>query len=203
VTSVINLPVQDNIRFGLGDIVIIGFFSPERLGKYIWGVGPVISFPTATDKVLGSGKWSAGPSIILGAQRQRWLAAIIAFNICSFAGDSDQADVNRTQVDIVFRYHLGNRWIFVSSPTIQADWYAKDGNQWLVPIGGGIGRIWLAGGKGIGRGNPGLLQCRSTRDSSLLGVVVALPGAVRREHPEVIPDSFLKIIRIPLYSEAD
>ena len=96
VTSVINLPVQDNIRFGLGDIAIIGFFSPERLGKYIWGVGPVISFPTATDKVLGSGKWSAGPSIVLVAQRQRWLAAIIAFSICSFAGDSDQANVNRT-----------------------------------------------------------------------------------------------------------
>jgi hypothetical protein len=122
VTSVINLPVHDNIRFGLGeydrtmhvikiqlvrfamrasrihkirsrtiipliyapdisqptggtfglgDIVITGFFSPERLGKYIWGVGPVISFPTATDRVLGSGKWSAGPSLVLAAQRQR------------------------------------------------------------------------------------------------------------------------------------
>ena len=201
VTSVINLPVQDNIRFGLGeydrtmhvikiqpvrfslqasdvhkvrtrtiipliyapditqptggtfglgDIVITGFFSPERLGKYIWGVGPVISFPTATDKVLGTGKWSAGPSFVIGAQRQRWLAGIIAFNVWSFAGDSDRADVNRMQADIVFRYHLGNRWILVSSPTIVADWNAKQDNQWLVPIGGGIGRIWLAGGKGIG-----------------------------------------------------
>jgi hypothetical protein len=136
--------------FGLGDIVITGFFSPRRLGRYIWGVGPVISFPTATDRMLGSGKWSAGPSVVLAMQRKRWLAGFIAFNIWSFAGKSDRADVNRMQIDAIFRYHLGRRWILVSSPTIVADWQAPKGEEWIVPVGGGIGRIWIAGMRGIG-----------------------------------------------------
>jgi hypothetical protein len=136
--------------FGLSDIIITGFFSPRQFGRFLWGAGPVISFPTATDPKVGTGKWSAGPSLVLGAQRQRWLAGIIAFNIWSFAGKADRADVNRLQIDALFRYHLGNRWILVSSPTIVADWKAPPGNKWIVPVGGGIGRIWLVDGKGIG-----------------------------------------------------
>lgn len=200
VTSVINLPVQDNVRFGLGeydrtmhvikiqpvrlsfqagrlykirsrtiipliyapditkptggvfglgDIVIAGFFSPNRLGRYIWGAGPAISFPTATDRMLGSGKWSAGVSLVLASQRKRWLAGLMAFNLWSFAGDADRPEVNKIQIDAFFRYHLGRRWMLVSSPTIVADWNATEGEQWFVPVGGGLGRIWIVGGNGL------------------------------------------------------
>lgn len=136
--------------FGLGDIAVTGFFSPRKVGRLIWGAGPVVSFPTATDPKLGTGKWSIGPSVILGAQRERWLAWVIAFNLWSFAGKSDRADVNRLQIDLQFRYHIGRRWMLVSSPTITANWYAPEGDEWFVPVGVGIGRIWIAEGKGIG-----------------------------------------------------
>ena len=134
--------------FGLGDIILTGFFSPNKLGRYIWGVGPVLALPTATDKVLGSGKWSAGVSVALIAQRRQWLAGFIAFNIWSFAGDDDRPEVNRMQIDPLFRYHLGSRWMLVSSPTIVADRTAPEGERWLVPLGGGIGKVWFAGGHG-------------------------------------------------------
>jgi hypothetical protein len=133
----------DGGTFGLGDIVVMGFFTPNRLGKYIWGVGPVLSLPTATDKVLGSGKWSVGPALVLAAQRKNWLAGIIAFNVWSFAGDSGRDDVNSFQLEYFLRLHLGNRWMFVSSPRIQANWNAAEGEQWLVPVGGGIGKMFL------------------------------------------------------------
>ncbi len=147
--SVIPLIYQPDITrpdggtFGLGDIAVMGFFSPRKLGKYIWGLGPIFSFPTATDKVLGSGKWSAGPALVLAAQRKRWLAGFLAFNIWSFAGDSDRESVNRFQLEYFVRFHLGNRWIFVSSPVIAANWKAPRGDRWLVPFGGGIGKIFL------------------------------------------------------------
>lgn len=41
-------------EFGLGDINMSLFLSPAKPGKIIWGVGPVFSLPTATDKVLGA-----------------------------------------------------------------------------------------------------------------------------------------------------
>ena len=45
---------------GLGDINASLFFSPSRPSKFIWGAGPVISLPTATDRVLGTDKWRLG-----------------------------------------------------------------------------------------------------------------------------------------------
>src|ERR1700741_2666563 len=40
--------------FGLGDINPSLFLSPANAGKLIWGVGPTMTFPTATDSLLGN-----------------------------------------------------------------------------------------------------------------------------------------------------
>ena len=50
--------------FGLGDIQQSLFLSPGKPGKLIWGVGPILQFPTATDDSLGQGKWGAGPTAV-------------------------------------------------------------------------------------------------------------------------------------------
>ena len=50
---------------GFGDIVQSFFFSPKRpVGGMIIGVGPALMYATATDDLLGTGKWAAG--------RPRW-----------------------------------------------------------------------------------------------------------------------------------
>ncbi len=49
---------------GLGDIQFSAFFAPTEPGKLIWGAGPALRFPTATDDVLGGEKWAAGPSAV-------------------------------------------------------------------------------------------------------------------------------------------
>jgi hypothetical protein len=49
-------------QFGLGDITYQAFFGPSKPGKVIWGVGPAIVLPSATNSNLGSDKWCAGPS---------------------------------------------------------------------------------------------------------------------------------------------
>jgi hypothetical protein len=52
---------------GLGDAIQSFFLSPVNPGPagIIWGVGPVFLLPTATDDLLGSGKWGAGPTAVL------------------------------------------------------------------------------------------------------------------------------------------
>src|SRR5262249_58951089 len=46
--------------FGLGDINPTFFLSPVGSEKFIWGAGPTFTFPTASNRLLGSGKYSAG-----------------------------------------------------------------------------------------------------------------------------------------------
>ena len=49
--------------YGLSDIVFSAFFAPRATKSgLIWGVGPAVSLPMTDDPLLGSGKWSAGPT---------------------------------------------------------------------------------------------------------------------------------------------
>ena len=64
---------------GLGDLNYTPFFSPAVPKGFIWGIGPSISFPTATDDQLGSGKWSGGISAVVLAQPKQpgfWISRL-------------------------------------------------------------------------------------------------------------------------------
>lgn len=80
---------------GIGDINQIFALSPSHAGSLIWGVGPTISYPSASDPALGSGKWSAGPTVVALTMPGPWVLGILANNIWSFAGPSDRAPVNQ------------------------------------------------------------------------------------------------------------
>jgi hypothetical protein len=47
---------------GLGDVLFTAFLSPKQpaFGSLIWGVGPVVNLPTASDDRLGADLWGAG-----------------------------------------------------------------------------------------------------------------------------------------------
>jgi hypothetical protein len=47
---------------GFGDFNPTFCLSPAKPGHLIWGLGPTFTLPTATDRDLGSGKWSMGPA---------------------------------------------------------------------------------------------------------------------------------------------
>jgi hypothetical protein len=53
-------------ELGLGDTLQSFFFSPvEPSGGWIWGAGPVFLLDTATDDLLGSDQWGAGPTVVV------------------------------------------------------------------------------------------------------------------------------------------
>ncbi len=59
-------------EYGLGDIDPSFFLSPGKPGKVIWGAGPALVIPTATNKILGQGKFSLGPWVVLLTQPPHW-----------------------------------------------------------------------------------------------------------------------------------
>jgi hypothetical protein len=127
---------------GLGDIVFQGFLSPAKPGKLIWGVGPAISFPTATDDVLGTEKWSAGPAAVALTINGPWVCGGLAQNIWSFAGDDDRGHVSSMLIQPFINYNLPDGWYLSTAPNITANWAADDSDdRWTVPVGGGIGKI--------------------------------------------------------------
>ena len=81
-------PGVDHV-FGMGDINPTVFLSPAGANKFIWGIGPTFTFPTASDRALGNGKWSAGPAAVGVLMTGPWVAGALVNNQWSFAGWGD------------------------------------------------------------------------------------------------------------------
>jgi hypothetical protein len=129
---------------GLGDISYQAFLSPADPGKVIWGLGPVIKFPTHTSDPLGSNKWSAGPALVLLSMPRPWVYGMLVQNKWSFAGPGGEPDVNEFSCRYFINYNLANGWYLTSSPVITGNWEADDSDdRWTVPFGGGVGRLVL------------------------------------------------------------
>ena len=133
--------------FGLGDIQPTFFLAPATPSKLIWGIGPALLLPTATDDALGLGKWCAGPSLVALVQPGKFTIGALASNLWSFAGSAGRADVNSMTLQYFVNYNLQKGWFLTSAPILSANWHASSGNVWLVPAGGGFGRIFKVGGQ--------------------------------------------------------
>jgi len=126
---------------GLGDIQESLFLSPTKAGPVIWGAGPVISFPTATESILGTKKLSLGPTVVVLRSQGHWLFGSLVQNLFSVAGPSGRPDVNQMLMQPFVNYNLPHKWYLTSSPIITANWEAISSQRWVVPVGGGVGKI--------------------------------------------------------------
>ena len=134
--------------FGLGDINYTGFLVPQSSGNFTWGVGPSIVLPTATDTVLGTGKWSIGPAAVGLMTQGPIVAGALVSQLWSFAGDSNREDISLLTVQPFFNYNFAGGWYATTSPIITANWQA-DSEQWTVPLGGGGGRVFNIGSQPV------------------------------------------------------
>jgi len=132
-------------QYGLGDMNPTLFLSPRKPGKLIWGAGPALVIPTATNDILGQGKFSLGPSFVALAQPEHWTVGALINNVWSVAGSGNRPDVNQMLLQYFINYNLKKGWYIAISPIITANWKASSGNVWTVPVGGGIGRVMKLG----------------------------------------------------------
>ncbi len=130
---------------GVGDLNPTFFFSPAKPGKLIWGAGPAFVFPTATQRSVGTGKWSTGPAAVALMQPDPWTFGVLASQVWSFAGPSDRSKVSLMTVQYFVSYNLAHAWYLTTSPVLTFNWQAPSSEEWLVPFGGGVGKIFKLG----------------------------------------------------------
>ncbi|MGH9482071.1 MAG: neuromedin U [Terriglobales bacterium] len=130
---------------GIGDLQPTFFLSPAKPGALIWGVGPAFQLPTATNGVLGSGKWQAGGAAVALLQPGPWTLGVLLTNLWSFAGQRRRPAVNAGLLQYFVNYNLAHGWFLTTAPVLTANWKAPSHSVWVVPVGGGIGRIFRIG----------------------------------------------------------
>lgn len=173
--TILPIITQDDIfsnagkQSGLGDVVQSVFFSPKQATEsgWIWGAGPVITLPTATDDLLGTDKWGLGTTVVGLKQNGPWTYGALANHIWSVAGNDNRQDVSATFIQPFVSYTTKKAVTFGFGTESTYDWKSKQwsvpinvsaskvtkvGNQ-LISIGGGI-RYWAestkAGPEGLG-----------------------------------------------------
>jgi hypothetical protein len=131
---------------GLNNAQTTLFLSPAHGNRFFWGVGPAISFPTATNSATGTNQWGAGPSVAFSWQQgAHWTAAFVANNVWGLGGLSAGSPRSSTLLlNPIVSYRFGDGWSLSSSPNITANW-AKSQDRWTVPIGAGLGKAFRIG----------------------------------------------------------
>ncbi len=137
---------------GFGDMVYVGAVAPKKSikiqstgGVVIWGVGATAMFPTASEAVLGTGKYSLGPTGVVGYLGHTWTAAVFPQQWWSIAGDSKRSNVNLTNIQYFIFYappglNPEAAWRIGMSPNISINWKAE-GDKLTFPIGLGLSRM--------------------------------------------------------------
>lgn len=127
---------------GLGDLEIFLYFTPTNVpeGKLIWGIGPNLVIPIATNANLGSSKWLLGPAISLGIQKGSWTAFGLFDNVWSVGGWGDEP-VNEFNLQYYITYQFPGTWFLISNYIISSDWNALSSERWNLPLGAGVGSL--------------------------------------------------------------
>ena len=120
-------------KAGLGDITQSFFLSPKAptSGGWIWGVGPVFLYPSATDRALGAEKLGLGPTAVVLKQEHGWTYGLLLNHIWSVAGPSSRDEVNATFMQPFLTYTTKTFTTFGINTETTYDWEHQQGT---VPI---------------------------------------------------------------------
>ena len=75
-----------------------------------------------------------GPWVVGALINQQWSV-----------GGWGHKDVNSMLIQPFINYNLPHGWYITSSPIMTGDWTARASDQWTVPVGGGVGKIFRLG----------------------------------------------------------
>jgi hypothetical protein len=128
-------------EFGLGDLTQSLFFSPKQSSP-IWGVGPVILIPTATDELLGAGKWGIGPTAVVLKQSGPWTVGGLVNHLWDVAGEGDRDPVNATFLQPFAAYILPTKTTLTLNTEATYDW---SNSQWTVPLNFVVSQLFKVG----------------------------------------------------------
>jgi hypothetical protein len=133
---------------GIGDTTFTAFFSPQNSSAWTWGVGPVVLIPTATDDALGADEWGLGPSLVVLTMPGQWVIGSLFSQLWSVGGSGVQ-DISIFTWQYFINYNMNDGWYLTTAPINTANWEASSGNEWTIPLGGGIGRLFKIGKRPI------------------------------------------------------
>ena len=96
----------------------------------------------ARQQELGAG--AVGRRAAPGA-RHPWVYGVLVNNVWSLTSDKHGGSYNNGLIQPFLNYNFEDGLYLTSSPILTVNWKAPSSQQWTVPIGGGVGKIFHFG----------------------------------------------------------
>jgi hypothetical protein len=150
ILPVISMPALgpgDERTNGIGDLQLSAFLSPANPGRWIWGIGAIAQMPTNSNAELGNKNWGLGPTfVVLHLDHDSpWVYGVLVNNVWSLTSDKQGGSYNNGLIQPFLNYNFQGGLYLTSAPILTVDWKADSGQQWTVPLGGGVGKIFHFG----------------------------------------------------------
>lgn len=138
------LPPDDDLTWGLSDMLLQFFFNPRSESAWKWGLGPMFSLRTRTQSELAGPGWGAGPIGVLVGGAGSLSIAVLGGHLWG----QDRFSTSILQ-PMVF-YNFGTTgWSLGYNNIISHDWSASSSNAWTVPLGLLVGKMFALGSHGL------------------------------------------------------
>jgi len=145
-----DVPQQDGSFSSEGvDLGDIGFdFSVGKTlpGGIVLLGGLAGTIPTATNDSLGLDQWLLGPEAAVAMVRKWGVLGVLVSHQWDIAGEDDY-DTSITGGQYFYAFNLKDGWQINGSPTFSYNHEASSGNKWTFPLGVGVSKTSLFGGR--------------------------------------------------------
>ena len=131
----------DDRTNGLGDTVVMSLAAPNRNDGLIWGVGPTMIIPTASEDLLGQDEWQMGPAALVArlgnsnsdiTSIESWNVGILAQHWWDVNGDTD---ISQSDIQYFANFKAGATGLIGMTPNIQINWERDGKDRFTVPVG--------------------------------------------------------------------
>src|SRR6266536_3110692 len=194
-----NSPLQPQNRSqdGLSDTTQSFFFSPKKPGPFglIWGVGPAFLYPTGTHPLLGTGTFSAGPTVVVLKQMGGLTAGVLMNQLWSVAIEEHRSSFSQMFLQPFLAYTTKTHTTLTLSTESTANWNNNPGDaKWTVPIIGTVSQVLKIGKQPISIGVAGKYYADSPRYGPDWGVrfIVTLLYPTARPQPGPVAGTYSK-----------
>lgn len=136
---------------GIGDTVQSFFLSPVEPTEsgLIWGVGPALLLPTASQNSLGVDQWGAGPTAVGLFADGPWTYGMLTNHVWGADEGSAASATNASFFQPFINYTTPNAWTFALNTESTYNWAA---DQWSVPVNGIVSKLTSIGDQKISVG---------------------------------------------------
>lgn len=126
-------------QFGFGATTQSFFFSPKQptADGLIWGVGPVIQIPTASDDIAPD-QWGAGITGVALKQSGPWTVGALANHVWSISGSDEFGHQSATFLQPFLAYTTPKATTFSLNTESTYNWETE---EWSVPINALVSQV--------------------------------------------------------------